>query len=82
MILCGCVCVYLRPCSLCLAAPSSGTQADFETKQPLGVVLERSKEWAIVKVANPQLSQVSVGSALAYVNGGPRCGNRRPRCEF
>lgn len=45
------------------------TQADFETKQPLGVVLERSKEWAIVKLANPELSQVSVGSALASVNG-------------
>lgn len=44
-------------------------QADFETKQPLGVVLERSKEWAIVKLANPELSQVSVGSALASVNG-------------
>ncbi|CAN0348855.1 unnamed protein product, partial [Hapterophycus canaliculatus] len=41
----------------------------FETKQPLGVVLERSKEWAIVKLANPELSQVSVGSALASVNG-------------
>lgn len=44
-------------------------QADFETKQPLGVVLERSKEWAIVKLANPELSQVSIGSALASVNG-------------
>ncbi|CAM9647902.1 unnamed protein product, partial [Sphacelaria rigidula] len=43
--------------------------ADFETKQPLGVVLERSKEWAVVKLANPQLSEVTVGSALASVNG-------------
>ncbi|KAG5191117.1 hypothetical protein JKP88DRAFT_296502 [Tribonema minus] len=41
----------------------------FDTKQPLGVVLERSKEWAIVKLANPQLSAISVGSALAEVNG-------------
>jgi hypothetical protein len=41
----------------------------FETKQPLGVVLERTKEWAVVKLANPQLSTVSVGSALAVVNG-------------
>ncbi|CAM9968721.1 unnamed protein product, partial [Phaeothamnion confervicola] len=41
----------------------------FETKQPLGVVLERSKEWAVVKLANPQTTTVTVGSALAAVNG-------------
>jgi hypothetical protein len=44
-------------------------QVTFETKQPLGVVLERSKEWAVVKLANPALSAVTVGSALAAVNG-------------
>eukprot|EP00953_Heterococcus_sp_UTEX-ZZ885_P013097 7488-Heterococcus_DN1.PRE.1 len=44
-------------------------EVTFETKQPLGVVLERSKEWAVVKLANPALSAVTVGSALAAVNG-------------
>lgn len=53
-------------------------QADFETKQPLGVVLERSKDWAIVKLANSQLSQVTVGSALASVNGKLCCVRTKP----
>lgn len=44
-------------------------EVTFETKQPLGVVLERSKEWAIVKMSDSQLSSVTVGSALAAING-------------
>jgi len=41
----------------------------FETKKPLGVVLERSAEWAIVKLSNPEETGVSVGSALTEING-------------
>eukprot|EP00604_Paraphysomonas_vestita_P002618 CAMPEP_0174818500 /NCGR_PEP_ID=MMETSP1107-20130205/1172_1 /TAXON_ID=36770 /ORGANISM="Paraphysomonas vestita, Strain GFlagA" /LENGTH=1084 /DNA_ID=CAMNT_0016030393 /DNA_START=1357 /DNA_END=4611 /DNA_ORIENTATION=- len=40
----------------------------FEDK-PLGVVLERSGEWAIVKLSNSRDTGVSVGSALTSING-------------
>ena len=41
----------------------------FETKKPLGLVLERSGEWALVKLANQDTTRVSIGSALTQVNG-------------
>jgi hypothetical protein len=41
----------------------------FETKKPLGLVLERSGEWALVKLANQETTHVSIGSALTNVNG-------------
>lgn len=40
----------------------------FETKQPLGLVLERSADWALVKIANSDSTHVTVGSALTTVN--------------
>lgn len=40
----------------------------FEDK-PLGVVLERSGEWAIVKLSNFRETGVSIGSALTSING-------------
>eukprot|EP00518_Triparma_eleuthera_P016001 CAMPEP_0197545766 /NCGR_PEP_ID=MMETSP1320-20131121/673_1 /TAXON_ID=91990 /ORGANISM="Bolidomonas sp., Strain RCC2347" /LENGTH=985 /DNA_ID=CAMNT_0043105301 /DNA_START=176 /DNA_END=3133 /DNA_ORIENTATION=- len=41
----------------------------FETKKPLGLVLERSGDWALVKLANQETTHVSIGSALTKVNG-------------
>ena len=41
----------------------------FETKKPLGLVLERSANWALVKIANEDSTNVTVGSALTTVNG-------------
>jgi len=40
----------------------------FETKKPLGLVLERSANWALVKIANQDSTHVTVGSALNTVN--------------
>ncbi len=40
----------------------------FHEDKPLGVVLERSGEWAIVKLANERETGVAVGSALMAVN--------------
>lgn len=40
----------------------------FHEDKPLGVVLERSGEWAIVKLANERDTGVIVGSALMAVN--------------
>lgn len=41
----------------------------FLEDKPLGVVLERSGEWAIVKLSNFRDTGVSVGSALTSING-------------
>lgn len=41
----------------------------FDTKRPLGIVLERSAEWAIVKSSKKHLADTTPGSALAAVNG-------------
>jgi len=41
----------------------------FETKKPLGLVLERSCDWALVKLANQDTTHVSIGSVLTSVNG-------------
>lgn len=41
----------------------------FLEDKPLGVVLERSGEWAIVKLSNSRDTGVSVGSALTTING-------------
>jgi hypothetical protein len=43
----------------------------FETKRPLGLVLERSSEWAVVKLSNTNETGVSVGSVLYSVNDTP-----------
>lgn len=43
-------------------------QVSFHEDKPLGVVLERSGEWAIVKLANERDTGVIVGSALMAVN--------------
>lgn len=40
----------------------------FETKKPLGIVLERSREWALVKLSNAEASDVTGGSALRAIN--------------
>ena len=41
----------------------------FHEDKPLGVVLERSGEWAIVKLSSFRETGVSIGSALSSVNG-------------
>ena len=41
----------------------------FHEDKPLGVVLERSGEWAIVKLSNQRETGVSIGSALTSING-------------
>lgn len=41
----------------------------FHEDKPLGVVLERSGEWAIVKLSNFRETGVSIGSALTSING-------------
>lgn len=41
----------------------------FHEDKPLGVVLERSGEWAIVKLSSFRDTGVSIGSALSSVNG-------------
>jgi len=41
----------------------------FETKKPLGIVLERSREWALVKLSNAEATDVTEGSALCMING-------------
>lgn len=41
----------------------------FHEDKPLGVVLERSGEWAIVKLSNSRDTGVSIGSALTSING-------------
>jgi hypothetical protein len=41
----------------------------FHEDKPLGVVLERSGEWAIVKLSNFRDTGVSIGSALTSING-------------
>lgn len=43
----------------------------FHEDKPLGVVLERSGEWAIVKLSNVRDTGVSIGSALSSINGEP-----------
>lgn len=43
----------------------------FETKRPLGLVLERSSEWAVVKLSNTADTGVSVGSVLYTINNEP-----------
>ena len=43
-------------------------EVKFETKKPLGLVLERSSEWAVVKLSNSVETGVSVGSVLYTVN--------------
>ena len=40
----------------------------FETKQPLGLVLERSCEWAMVRLSNNPDTAVTVGSVLYTIN--------------
>ena len=44
-------------------------EVSFLEDKPLGVVLERSGEWAIVKLSNFRDTGVSVGSALTSING-------------
>lgn len=44
-------------------------QVHFEEKKPLGIVLERSREWALVKLSNADASEVTEGSALSSING-------------
>lgn len=41
----------------------------FVEDKPLGVVLERSGEWAVVKLSNVRDTGVSIGSALTSING-------------
>eukprot|EP00602_Paraphysomonas_sp_CaronLab_P006782 CAMPEP_0185017452 /NCGR_PEP_ID=MMETSP1103-20130426/406_1 /TAXON_ID=36769 /ORGANISM="Paraphysomonas bandaiensis, Strain Caron Lab Isolate" /LENGTH=972 /DNA_ID=CAMNT_0027546873 /DNA_START=174 /DNA_END=3092 /DNA_ORIENTATION=+ len=41
----------------------------FHEDKPLGVVLERSGEWALVKLSNFRETGVSIGSALTSING-------------
>eukprot|EP00602_Paraphysomonas_sp_CaronLab_P002567 CAMPEP_0185019052 /NCGR_PEP_ID=MMETSP1103-20130426/1667_1 /TAXON_ID=36769 /ORGANISM="Paraphysomonas bandaiensis, Strain Caron Lab Isolate" /LENGTH=968 /DNA_ID=CAMNT_0027549131 /DNA_START=36 /DNA_END=2942 /DNA_ORIENTATION=- len=41
----------------------------FHEDKPLGVVLERSAEWALVKLSNFRETGVSIGSALTSING-------------
>jgi hypothetical protein len=41
----------------------------FVEDKPLGVVLERSGEWAVVKLSNAKDTGVTVGSALTSING-------------
>ena len=41
----------------------------FLEDKPLGVVLERSGEWAIVKLSNQKETGVYIGSALTSING-------------
>ena len=43
-------------------------QVRFETKKPLGLVLERSSEWAIVKLSNTAETGVTSGSVLYTIN--------------
>jgi hypothetical protein len=45
-------------------------EAHFATKQPLGVIFERSGDWAITKTSTKQeVTNITVGSVLASVNG-------------
>eukprot|EP00602_Paraphysomonas_sp_CaronLab_P002046 CAMPEP_0185025022 /NCGR_PEP_ID=MMETSP1103-20130426/8142_1 /TAXON_ID=36769 /ORGANISM="Paraphysomonas bandaiensis, Strain Caron Lab Isolate" /LENGTH=1076 /DNA_ID=CAMNT_0027558133 /DNA_START=70 /DNA_END=3300 /DNA_ORIENTATION=- len=44
-------------------------EVSFLEDKPLGVVLERSGEWAIVKLSNLRDTGVSIGSALTSING-------------
>lgn len=41
----------------------------FEERKPLGILLERAGEWAIVKEANFEETGVRVGSVLTAING-------------
>lgn len=41
----------------------------FVEDKPLGVVLERSGEWAVVKLSNARDTGVTIGSALTTING-------------
>mmetsp|Transcript_14187 Transcript_14187/g.26565 ORF Transcript_14187/g.26565 Transcript_14187/m.26565 type:complete len:1074 (+) Transcript_14187:43-3264(+) len=41
----------------------------FVEDKPLGVVLERSGEWAVVKLSNSRDTGVTIGSALTTING-------------
>ncbi len=52
-----------------LGEASDFYQVNFEVKKPLGLVLERSSEWAIVKLSNTQDTGVTMGSVLYSVNG-------------
>ena len=44
-------------------------EVSFLEDKPLGVVLERSGEWAIVKLSNQRETGVYIGSALTSING-------------
>ena len=44
-------------------------EVEFRESKPLGVVLERSGEWAVVKVATAKETGVMIGSILTQVNG-------------
>ena len=44
-------------------------EVSFVEDKPLGVVLERSGEWAVVKLSNARDTGVTVGSALTSING-------------
>ena len=43
-------------------------EVKFETKQPLGLVLERSCEWAMVRLSNNPDTAVTIGSVLYTIN--------------
>ena len=44
-------------------------QVEFREDKPLGVVLERTGEWAVVKLSNHRDTNVYIGSALVEING-------------
>jgi hypothetical protein len=45
-------------------------EAHFATKQPLGVIFERSGDWAITKTSTKQeVTNITVGSVLSSING-------------
>lgn len=41
----------------------------FHEKKPLGIVFERSCEWAVVKHSNERATGISIGSVLTSING-------------
>jgi hypothetical protein len=49
--------------------PEEFYDVTFTEKKPLGVVLERSGEWALVRVSNVEETRVYKGSALSAING-------------
>ena len=46
-------------------------QVSFTKKKPLGLVLERSSEWAVVKLSNEDETRVTTGSVLYFINDEP-----------